>query len=155
MSPGGPYELKIEGNGSVRRFLSSVLEEDNGDTPAIRRIAPRNVSLMFIIIFPWRRGRAGSNRSKRKAPPKRGTFLKSTLPQGIVLNDRTGAAPTHTATLGKSNLGYTKALHALRELQSAAGSCRHALFRPPIQSALAWRSPAFASHAPPESPPLS
>jgi hypothetical protein len=54
MSPGGPYELKIEGSGIVRRFFSSALEGDElvKDTPAIRRIAPRNVSLMFIGFCP-------------------------------------------------------------------------------------------------------
>jgi hypothetical protein len=53
MSPGGPYELKIEGSGIVRRFFSSACDDDDPvkDTPAIRRIAPRNVSLMFIV-FP-------------------------------------------------------------------------------------------------------
>src|ERR1700722_17001076 len=50
VSPAGPYELKIEGNGNVRRFFSSFTSEDEptADTPAIRRIAPRNVSLIFI-----------------------------------------------------------------------------------------------------------
>src|SRR5580704_11338829 len=51
MSPGGPYELKIEGNGSVRRFFSAFTKEEGEDTPAIRRIAPRNVSLIFIKLF--------------------------------------------------------------------------------------------------------
>jgi hypothetical protein len=53
MSPGGPYELKIEGNGIVRRFFSAAADdaEVNEDTPAIRRIAPRNVSLIFIRFF--------------------------------------------------------------------------------------------------------
>jgi hypothetical protein len=51
MSPGGPYELKMEGNGSVRRFFSAFTREESADTPAIRRIAPRNVSLIFIKLF--------------------------------------------------------------------------------------------------------
>ncbi len=50
MSPGGPYELKMEGNGKVRRFFSAVAKEAAEDTPAIRRKAPRNVSLMFIRL---------------------------------------------------------------------------------------------------------
>jgi hypothetical protein len=49
----------MEGNGSVRRFFSSFTNEEDeaADTPAIRRIAPRNVSLMFIncltLDFVW------------------------------------------------------------------------------------------------------
>src|SRR5258706_11061025 len=37
-SPAGPYELKMEGNGSVRRFFSAVASEEDepADTPAIR-----------------------------------------------------------------------------------------------------------------------
>src|SRR5271156_2969614 len=50
MFPGGPYELKIEGSGKVRRFFSALTSDDE-DTPAIRRIAPRNVSLIFIRFF--------------------------------------------------------------------------------------------------------
>jgi hypothetical protein len=54
MSPGGPYALKMDGNGNVRRFFSAFTSEDEeaADTPAIRRTAPRNVSLMFIRLFP-------------------------------------------------------------------------------------------------------
>jgi hypothetical protein len=48
MSPGGPYELKIEGNGIVRRFFPAATAA-TADTPAIRRIAPRKVSLIFMI----------------------------------------------------------------------------------------------------------
>jgi hypothetical protein len=40
--------LKIEGNGIARRFFSAFASEAGEDTPAIRRIAPRNVSLIFI-----------------------------------------------------------------------------------------------------------
>ena len=41
--------MKIEGNGKVRRLFSAAAREDEAaDTPAIRRKAPRNVSLMFI-----------------------------------------------------------------------------------------------------------
>src|SRR5579863_9859940 len=108
MSPGGPYELKMEGNGSVRRFFSAVASEEDEatDTPAIRRTAPRNVSLIFIRFrlprkkVMWgqppsavRRAQldsiAGSppavaktsrprsrSPSKRKAPPKQGIFPK-------------------------------------------------------------------------------
>jgi hypothetical protein len=50
MSPGGPYELKIEGNGSVRRFFSVFPKEAAEDTPAIRRKAPRNVSAIFMMF---------------------------------------------------------------------------------------------------------
>jgi hypothetical protein len=52
MSPGGPYELKIEGNGIVRRPPSAFASEvdEAKDTPAIRRIAPRNVSAIFMIF---------------------------------------------------------------------------------------------------------
>jgi hypothetical protein len=70
MSPGGPYELKIEGSGTVRRFFvgSPSLVTDalklaasdlqipfEEDTPAIRRIAPRNVLVMFMISLAERK----------------------------------------------------------------------------------------------------
>jgi hypothetical protein len=52
--------LNIEGNGNVRRLFSAVICEEPAadDTPAIRRIAPRNVSLIFIgflssLEFMW------------------------------------------------------------------------------------------------------
>jgi hypothetical protein len=63
MSPGGPYELKMEGNGRVRRFFSALPKEAAEDTPAIRRKAPRNVSLMFIRFSVRRRpaGRKSAN----------------------------------------------------------------------------------------------
>jgi hypothetical protein len=50
LSPGGPYELKIEGNGNVRRFFSAFPKEAAEDTPAIRRKAPRNVSAIFMMF---------------------------------------------------------------------------------------------------------
>ncbi len=50
MSPGGPYELKMEGNGKVRRFFSAFPREAAEDTPAIRRKAPRNVSVIFMMF---------------------------------------------------------------------------------------------------------
>jgi hypothetical protein len=42
----------MEGNGNVRRFFSAVASEEDeaADTPAIRRRAPRNDSLMFIVF---------------------------------------------------------------------------------------------------------
>jgi hypothetical protein len=84
MSPGGPYELKIEGNGNVRRFFSAVARDEPADTPAIRRIAPRNVSLIFIKLFsrkvnvetaapqlpaPWLSKVRLALETKRKTPP--------------------------------------------------------------------------------------
>jgi hypothetical protein len=57
----GPYELRMDGSGTVRR-LTGILSGDElsanrdpardirsrKDTPAIRRIAPRNEFVMFI-----------------------------------------------------------------------------------------------------------
>src|ERR1700722_19618665 len=61
ISPGGPYALKIDGRGRVRRFFSNCSLEvppaatsppsDPKDTPAIRRNAPRNGSVIFIMIY--------------------------------------------------------------------------------------------------------
>jgi hypothetical protein len=49
MSALGPYVLRIDGMGTVRRLPSAVpLAED---TPAIRRIAPRNFSGIFMIFL--------------------------------------------------------------------------------------------------------
>src|SRR5580704_8782920 len=62
MSPGGPYELKIEGNGNVRRFFSAFPKDAAEDTPAIRRKAPRNVSLIFIKLFS--KGSCGDSRPR-------------------------------------------------------------------------------------------
>jgi hypothetical protein len=48
----GPYELKIEGSAVVRRRLpASPSREGEADTPAIRRNAPRNVSVI-VMMFP-------------------------------------------------------------------------------------------------------
>jgi hypothetical protein len=44
----GPYVVKIFGNGNVRRF-SSAFPPDK-DTPAIRRIAPRTLSLIVMMF---------------------------------------------------------------------------------------------------------
>src|SRR5580692_1703913 len=53
----------MEGNGRVRRFFSALPKEAAEDTPAIRRKAPRNVSLMFIRFSVRRRpaGRKSAN----------------------------------------------------------------------------------------------
>jgi hypothetical protein len=41
----------MEGNGIVRRFFSAFAKDDEAkDTPVIRRIAPRNVSVIFMMI---------------------------------------------------------------------------------------------------------
>ncbi len=86
MSPGGPYELKIEGSGKVRRFLSLVAIEDVEDTPAIRRIAPRKVSLIFIgfiSVVPAPSGcREGVSPSqlqsvKKKSPAEAGHIFRN------------------------------------------------------------------------------
>jgi hypothetical protein len=53
MSPGGPYE-KIEGSGIVRRLFSAFVSEADEDTPAIRRMAPRNASVIFMMFMPAR-----------------------------------------------------------------------------------------------------
>jgi len=59
----GPYVLKIDGSAVVRRFFASRSSEgiapnspaiELKDTPAIRRQAPRNVSVIFMIICPYR-----------------------------------------------------------------------------------------------------
>jgi hypothetical protein len=77
MSPGGPYELKMEGKGKVRRLFSAFPKE----AAPIRRIAPRNVSLIFMMISLYpksrtkkpRQGGASSNSSFRVilSPAKR------------------------------------------------------------------------------------
>src|SRR5215471_3517881 len=76
-SPGGPYELKIEGSGSVRRFLSLVAGEEE-DTPAIRRIAPRNVSVIFMVFSPCSAGYSRESRfrelQQQKTPLAAGQF---------------------------------------------------------------------------------
>jgi hypothetical protein len=47
----GPYELKIEGSAVVLRRLSAPpVREADEDTPAIRRNAPRNVSVIFMMF---------------------------------------------------------------------------------------------------------
>jgi len=64
----------MEGNGKVRRFFSAVAREDEAaDTPAIRRKAPRNVSLIFIRFFrsagvPPAVARASRPRCQKKSP---------------------------------------------------------------------------------------
>lgn len=53
---GVPYVFRIEGSAVVLRFGSL---SESSDTPAIRRIAPRNFSVMFIVL----RGADGRPRS--------------------------------------------------------------------------------------------
>src|SRR5947209_5131429 len=43
----------MEGKAEVRRFFSKFPEEDDEDTPAIRRKAPRNVSVIFMMFMPY------------------------------------------------------------------------------------------------------
>jgi len=43
--------LNIDGSAEVRRLFSICIEELPEDTPAIRRQAPRNVSVIFMIVL--------------------------------------------------------------------------------------------------------
>jgi hypothetical protein len=44
----GPYVVKMFGSASVRRFCSKLPADK--DTPAIRRIAPRTLSAIFMMF---------------------------------------------------------------------------------------------------------
>jgi hypothetical protein len=46
-----PYELKMEGSALVRLFFSACPVSEGEDTPAIRRKAPRNVSVIFMMFL--------------------------------------------------------------------------------------------------------
>jgi hypothetical protein len=47
----GPYELKIDGSAEVRRlFVNCSSVGTLADTPAIRRHAPRKLSLIFMMF---------------------------------------------------------------------------------------------------------
>ena len=85
MSPGGPYELKIEGNGNVRRFFSAFPKEAAEDTPAIRRNAPRNVSLIFIRFSVAPAFRRLESLSMWGQPPRLSVKLDSVCVAGGIL----------------------------------------------------------------------
>jgi hypothetical protein len=45
----GPYTFMIDGSGTVLRFSPPLVADER--TPAIRRMAPRNLSLIFMLSF--------------------------------------------------------------------------------------------------------
>lgn len=134
MSPGGPYELKMEGSGKVRRFLSAEAKEEAEDTPAIRRIAPRNVSLIFIRFVSVA---PASHRLSRARPPSQPQSVQQKSPAeaghvseidssyGMLLKSKISAVP--------SPLGEVQSRSSIRVTLStpAALSPRSKAFPPP------------------------
>src|SRR5271155_1576330 len=102
MSPGGPYELKMEGRGNVRRFFSAFPKEAAEDTPAIRRKAPRNVSLMFIrfsVAPAFHRPKVYLCGDSRPSAVRRAQLTSSFAPLGSTKKPRRGGALVHTDNL--------------------------------------------------------
>jgi len=98
----------MEGSGKVRRFFSAFPKEAAEDTPAIRRKAPRNVSLIFIRFFRSAGALPAESLlcedSRPRPSPERSSILRSQL----AVNKKSPAAAEPSYAQSQSKLQWSK-----------------------------------------------